>query len=165
MATEIARWSTSNQYGTYSYIISYDLLSQSIANNTSTIRVYGTISLPVYISWSRGSISVQGASFGLATYYSAGTYTIGYTDVTVYHDNAGNGSIYVSGSISTSYLMNGSCGGTVYLPQIARYSIIQSADNFNDEQNPKMTFTNPSNGYFGLKAKMEAGGNTEIISD
>ena len=164
MATEIARWSTSNQYGTYSYILSYDLLSQSIGSNTSTIRVYGTISLPVYISWSRGSISVQGTSFGLGTYYSAGTYTIGYTDVTVYHNNDGTGSIYVSGSISTSYLMNGSCGGTVYLPQIARYSIIQSATDFNDEGNPSMTFTNPSNGYFGLKAKMEAGGNTELIA-
>lgn len=122
MATNFASWSTSNQYGTYSYVLSYDLLSQSTANNTSTIRVYGTINLPVYVSWSRGSISINGVSFGLATYYSAGSYTIGYTDITVYHNNDGTGSIYVSGSISTSYLMNGSCGGTIYLPTIPRAS-------------------------------------------
>ena len=163
MATEIARWSTSNQYGTYSYILSYDLASQSIANNTSTIRVYGIISLPVYVSWSRGSISIQGTSFGLNSYYSAGEYLIGYTDITVYHNNDGTGSIYVSGSISTSYLMNGSCGGTVYLPQIARYSQMSTAPNFNDEENPTITFTNPSNGYFSLRAKIEAGGNTQLI--
>lgn len=164
MATEFARWSTSNQYGTYSYVLSYDLLSQSIANNTSTIRVYGTINLPVYISWSRGSININGVSFGLGTYYSAGSYTIGYTDITVYHDNAGNGSVYVSGSISTSYLMNGSCGGTIYLPQIARYSQMSTAPNFNDEENPTITFTNPSGGYFSLRAKIEAGGNTQLIT-
>lgn len=122
MATNFASWSTSNQYGTYYYTLSYDLLSQSTTNNTSTIRVYGTISLPVYISWSRGSIDINGVSFGLATYYSAGTYTIGYTDITVYHNNDGTGSVYVSGSISTSYLMNGSCGGTIYLPTIPRAS-------------------------------------------
>ena len=122
MATNFASWSTSNQYGTYSYVLSYDLLSQSTANNTSTIRVYGTINLPVYVSWSRGSITINNASFGLATYYSAGSYTIGYTDITVAHNNDGTGSTYVSGSISTSYLMNGSCGGTIYLPTIPRAS-------------------------------------------
>ena len=164
MATDFAWYSVSNSYGTYQYILSYDLLSQSIGSNTSTIRVYGRLQLPVYISWSRGSVDINGVSFGLGTYYSAGTHNIGSTDITVYHNNDGTGSVYVGGSISTSYLMNGSCGGTIYLPQIARYSIIQSADNFNDEGNPTMTFTNPSNGYFGLKAKMEAGGNTEIIS-
>lgn len=122
MATNFASWSTSNQYGTYSYVLSYDLLSQSTANNTSTIRVYGTINLPVYVSWSRGSILINGVSFGLASYYSAGSYTIGYTDITVNHNSDGTGSVYVGGSISTSYLMNGSCGGTIYLPTIPRAS-------------------------------------------
>ena len=163
MATDFAWYSVSNSYGTYHYILSYDLLSQSIGGNYSTIRVYGRIQLPVYISWSRGSASINGVSFGLGTYYSAGTHNIGSTDITVYHDNAGNGSVYVSGSISSSYLMNGSCGGTIYLPQIARYSQMSTAPNFNDEENPTITFTNPSGGYFSLRAKIEAGGNTQLI--
>ena len=164
MATDFAWYSVSNSYGTYYYILSYDLLSQSIGGNYSTIRVYGRLQLPVYSSWSRGSIDINGVSFGLGTYYSAGTHNIGSTDITVYHNNDGTGSVYVSGSISTSYLMNGSCGGTVYLPQIARYSVMSTAPNFNDEENPTITFTNPSNGYFSLRAKIEAGGNTQLIT-
>lgn len=163
MATEFARWSTSNKYGTYSYILTYDLLSQSIANNTSTIRVYGILQLPVYISWSRGTATVHTASFGLGTSYSAGNHQIGYTDVTFAHNNDGTGSVYIGGSISTSYLMNGSCGGTITVPNIPRYSTMSTAPNFNDEENPTITFTNPTNGYFSLRAKIEAGGNTQLI--
>ena len=156
MATEFANWSTSNQYGTYYFALQYDLLSQSVANNTSTIRVYAIISLPVYISWSRGTVTIQSTSFGLNSYYSAGTYQVGYTDITVNHNNDGTGSIYVSGSISTSYLMNGSCGGTIYLPQIARKANITSAPNFNDEENPTITYTNPAgNSVSSLQARIE----------
>ena len=164
MATDFAWYSTSNSYGTYYYILSYDLLSQSTANNTSTIRIYGRLSLPVYISWSRGSATVHTSSFGLNSYYSAGDHQIGYVDTTVAHNNDGTGSVYISGSISTSYLMNGSCGGTITLPTIARYSVMSSAPNFNDEENPTITFTNPTNGYYSLRAKMEAGGNTSLVT-
>ena len=156
MATEFANWSTSNQYGTYYFALQYDLLSQSVANNTSTIRVYAIISLPVYISWSRGTVTIQNTSFGLNSYYSAGTHQVGYTDITVNHNNDGTGSIYVSGSISTSYLMNGSCGGTIYLPQIARKANITSAPNFNDEESPTITYTNPAgNSVSSLQARIE----------
>lgn len=141
MATEFARWSTSNQYGTYSYILTYDLLSQSIANNTSTIRVYGIIQLPVYISWSRGTATVHTASFGLGKSYSAGNHQIGYTDVTIAHNNDGTGSVYIGGSISTSYLMNGSCGGTITLPTIARNAVTNSVTGSDIEGNFSVDYT------------------------
>ena len=153
MATDFAWYSVSNNYGTYYYILSYDLLSQSTANNTSTIRIYGRLSLPVYISWSRGSASVHTSTFGLSTYYSAGDHQIGYTDTTVAHNNDGTGSVYIGGSISTSYLMNGSCGGTITLPTIARVANVTSAQDFNDEGNPTITYTNP--GGFRLNARLE----------
>ena len=162
MATEFAWWSTSNSYGTYTYALSYDLLSQSTANNTSTIRVYGVLKLPVYISWSRGSASVHTSSFGLATYYGAGNHTIGSVDITVGHNSDGTGSVYVGGSISTSYLMNGSCGGTIYLPKINRYPTLNSGSNFTDRTNPVFNIT--AYGTYPLKVKLEAGGNTNLIT-
>ena len=41
-------------------------------------------------------------------------------DITVYHDSNGDASIYVGGSINTSFVMSGNCGGTIYLPKIDR---------------------------------------------
>ena len=141
MATDFASWSTSNSYGTYSYILSYDIVSQSTTSNTSTIRVYGRIELPVYISWSRGTASVHTSSFGLSTYYSAGSHQIGSVDVTVAHNNDGTGSVYIGGSISTSYLMNGSCGGTITLPTIARNAVTNSVTGSDIEGNFSVDYT------------------------
>ena len=147
MATEFAWWSTSNSYGTYTYALSYDLLSQSTTNNTSTIRVYGVLKLPVYISWSRGSATVHTSSFGLATYYGAGNHTIGSVDITVGHNNDGTGSVYVGGSINTSYLMNGSCGGTIYLPRIPRAATINSFTGTDINKAFRATYTTKGSGF------------------
>jgi microcystin-dependent protein len=54
--------------------------------------------------------------------------------------------------------------GTWTLDTIPRYCNITSAPDFNDEDNPTITFTNPSGGYFPLRAKMEAGGNSQLIT-
>lgn len=83
----------------------------------------------------------------------------------IYHNNDGSKSFsaYAEAGIYT-VAVNVSGSGSWWLPQIARYSVISSADNFNDEANPTMRFTNPSNGYFSLKAKIEAGGNAQLIT-
>lgn len=83
----------------------------------------------------------------------------------LYHDNAGNCyfEAYAEAGIYTN-AVNVSGSGGWSLDSIPRYSKISSADNFNDEGNPKITFTNPSNGYFSLRAKIEAGGNTQLIT-
>ena len=83
----------------------------------------------------------------------------------IYHNNDGSRSFGASVSAGIyAYAKNVSGSGSWSLDSIPRYSKISSADNFNDEGNPKITFTNPSNGYFSLKAKIEAGGNTQLIT-
>lgn len=82
----------------------------------------------------------------------------------IYHNNDGNRSF---GALAEAgiydYAVNVSGSGSWSLSQIARYSNIIDADNFNDEGNPNMTFSNPSGGYFALRCKMEVGGNTSFI--
>lgn len=82
----------------------------------------------------------------------------------IYHNSDGGRSFsaYAEAGIYT-IAVNVSGSGSWDLPRIARYSSITGADNFNDEGNPNMTFTNPSGGYFALRCKMEVGGNTQFI--
>ena len=127
--TEIARYTVTDSYGyNYSYVIGYDLLSQNVANNYSTIRLYAQLEAGGWISWTRGSAILYGNSFGLATSYSRGTVTLYQIDVNIYHENDGTKTIYIDGSISTTYLMNGSCGGYITLPTIARASSVGCSD-------------------------------------
>ena len=71
-----------------------------------------------------------------------------------YHNNDGTGSASYSASISSPWgLGTASLSGTLSLPTIARQAIVTSATNFNDEENPTITFTNPV-GY-RINAKVE----------
>ena len=82
----------------------------------------------------------------------------------IYHNSDGTRSFSASAEAGIYYVaVNVSGSGSWELPRIARYSVISSADNFNDEQNPSMSFTNPSGGYFSLRAKIEAGGDSRLI--
>ena len=144
------------------YQLAYDLLSQNTANNTSTVRLYGILNVTNnYVSWSRGTASVHTASTGIGTYYAKGSHTLITADFTFTHNSDGNFSIYIGASLSTTFV-SGSTGGTLTLPRILRYPLIKSADNFNDEANPKMTYT--SYNTFPIRCKIEAGGNTSLIT-
>lgn len=110
-------------YGSYyyAYILKWQLLGSDRINNYSTIRLQASIYVGAnYINWSNGSASIYGSSFGLATQYNKGETVVYTKDVNVYHDVNGNASIYVEGSINTTFLMNGSCGGTINIPKIDR---------------------------------------------
>ena len=105
----------------YAYILKWQLLSQDQINNRSTIRVQASIYVGANnISWSSGSASLYNTSFGLANTYYRGETVVNSQDITVYHDSNGDASIYVGGSINTSFVMSGNCGGTIYLPKIDR---------------------------------------------
>lgn len=143
MATTIG--SVGFSWGSYS--LAYDLLSQSTANNTSTVRLYGILTVTNnYVSWSRGSASVHTSGLqAIGTRYSRGTHTVITRDFTFTHDNNGNFSMGIGASLSTTY-QSGNCSGTLTLPRIARYAkITNSIGNFNDEQNPWFTYSNPAN--------------------
>ena len=103
----------------YAYILRWQLLSQDQINNRSTIRVQASIYVGTsYISWTRGSASLYNSSFDLSNTYYQGETIVNTQDITVQHDSNGNASIYIGGSINTTFVMSGNCGGTITLPQI-----------------------------------------------
>lgn len=143
------------------YQVGYDLLSQNQNTNTSVIRVYGVLNVTNnYISWSRGSAHVWNTTWGIETYYSKGSYTLVWEDVTVYHDNNGDASVWVGGSLDTTFV-SGSTGGTAYLPHINRWPVLNSGSNFTDETNPVYNIS--AYGAYALRVKLEAGGDTQLI--
>lgn len=150
-------------FDTYAnYQLAYDLLSQDTANNTSRVRLYGILNVTGYsIGWSSGSASVHTESQGIGTSYSRGSYTVIQRDFTFTHDSNGNFSQYISASINTSY-KSGSTGGTLTLPKINRYPILNSGSNFTDEENPVYNIT--AYNTFPIRVKLEAGGNTQLIT-
>lgn len=168
---------SSGSFNTSSYNVRYltfnwSIASQDIGNNRTVIN------------W-----SVVGAGGTTTSWYKAGNFKVVINESTVYETGQNdrislyNGTTVASGqatighnsdgtkSFSASveagiytYARNVSGSGSWSLTQIPRYSNISSADNFNDEQNPSITFTNPSGGYFSLRAKIEAGGNSQLIT-
>lgn len=102
------------------------------------------------ISW---NVNVNGVGYSgtIQSYDGRSTVTIASNSLTVGHDNNGDKQIGFSFSINDganrSYTP-GSCSssGSMWLSHINRWAIVTSANNFNDEQNPTMTFSNPA-GY------------------
>lgn len=139
------------------YQLAYDLLSQNVDGNYSTVRLYGILNVTNnYVSWSRGSASVHTSGLqGIGTYYSRGSYTVITQDFNFSHDAAGNFSAYIGASLSTTFT-SGDTGGTITLPSIPRQANVTSASDFNDEQNPTIKFNNT--GGFRINARLEFGG-------
>ena len=146
------------------YQVGYDLLGQNIAGNYSTVRFYGILNVTgTYVAWSRGTASVWGASAGLATRYNRGSYTVVTQDVNIGHDNQGNYSGTISGTLQTTMPGGtGTASGGFSLPSIPRQANVTGATDFTDEQNPRITFNNP--GGFRINARLEFGG-TNIRRD
>ena len=144
------------------YQVGYDLISQSVANNTSTVKFYGVLNVTGNsISWSWANASVWGASNGIGTYYGKGSHVVVSQQVTLYHDNNGNYSATLSGTLSSSY-KSGTASGTFSLPKIDRIAVVSAVSDFNDETNPTITFTNPAG--FTINAFMKVG-DTDIVVD
>lgn len=127
--------------------LSYDL-SQSQANNTSTIKYYlYMISMDGYSgSGATAKGYINGEQVG--TFTSIGVNTtkqIGTKSTTVTHNNDGTKSVSYSASVDTSWsLGDASLSGTLTLPKIKRLATVTSASNFTDEENPTLSFSNPA---------------------
>lgn len=146
------------------YQLQYDILSQSVANNTTTIRLYGVLNVTNnYISWSSGSASVHTASTGIGTYYGRGSHTLITADFTFTHNNDGTLTIVPGYSLNTTFV-SGSSTATITLPNIPRQANITSAPNFNDEDNPTIQYSNPlGNNANELKACISLTGITDDV--
>lgn len=156
---------------------SWSRTSYSIENNTSTISwslllistSSGAINSAPARAW---SVNVNGNAYSGTMSVNIGnntTKTLASGSTVIPHNNDGTKTFAYSFSqtfnitFSNSYIgtVNGSSTGP--LDSIPRYSVLTSATDFTDEGNPTLYFTNPSNGHFALRAKIEAGGNNKLI--
>ena len=148
MATTLKEANFSGTGGSHFKIrLSYDL-SQSMANNTSTVKYYlHMISMDGY-SGSGATCTgyINGSSVG--TFTSIGvnqTKQIGTKSVTVTHNADGTKSVNYSASVDTPWTLgDASLSGTLTLPTIKRQATITSAPNFTDVQNPTINYSNPA---------------------
>ena len=148
MATILKEANFNGKAGSHFKIrLSYDL-SQSQANNTSTIKYYlYMISMDGYSgSGTTSKGYINGSQVG--TFTSIGVNTtkeIGTKTVTITHNSDGTKSVSYSASVDTPWTLgDASLSGTLTLPTIKRLATISTAVDFNDEDNPTITFDNPA---------------------
>lgn len=65
---------------------------------------------------------------------------------TIIHNNDGNKSIYLEATAYNKWFgFNKKMSATVDLPKIDRLAVVNTTSDFNDEENPSLTFSNPGN--------------------
>lgn len=146
-------FTTSNQYILYD--IHVDEVSQSIANNTTTVRVkvLAWRTNQGYTTDGNGTcyVTVDGANYnfiwgygdGHAITYNSDTVLFDQT-ITIPHNADGKKTIYVSAYISHARFNSSSQGFNVALTDIPRQATLTSAPNFKDTDNPTISYNNPA---------------------
>lgn len=141
----------------------------NVATNTSSLTINIYFSADNNQTWFNGKTlycscagQTQSATVSLAR---GGSVSASFKFSNLAHNADGTQSVGWSWSCATGTSALGTIGdsGTQALTTIPRYSVITGGTDFNDEQNPTLYFTNPSGGYFPLRAKLEAGGNAQFI--
>lgn len=149
--------------------------SQSIANNTSNVSVQGR--LYNENSWWASSgtyynISTEGLTSGnvncnknSSNPWKTGEVILGTVTGDVKHDNVGKKTISAKARfVSSPWGWDGTASANVDLPTIPRQANIESAPNFNDEENPKITYKNPAgNNVTTLQACISLDGTSDDI--
>lgn len=162
-------FNTSGYSGRY-LTFTWNVASQSIANNQTTIN------------W-----TLKGAGGPTNTWYKSGNFQVVIDGAVVYSSatriNLYNGTVVASGSYTLTHdgagnksfsasaqagiytvAVNCSGSGSWALPQIPRQATLTSAPNFNDTQNPTITYSNPAgNSVTRLQACISLTGATDNI--
>lgn len=144
---------TRTGYGEMFGQIVWSSTSNGTAANTSTvtatIQVSRTSPYVTTGTWT-GNIKVGGTTKTFSVYHdvTSSWLTLQTVTTTVSHNADGTGSCYIYGTIQgpggTSMEYTSTTGSeTVTLDKIPRQATLTSAANFNDEENPKITYTNP----------------------
>lgn len=138
-----------------SYRLLWELVSQDKSENSSTIRLQAVITVTNnYISWDRGNARIYDDSFGLSRTYYRGDNVV--RDITrkIWHDANGKKTVYIDGSIDTTFMFNGTCGGNITLPDIPRNATCTSSpDLIVNGKNTKhdLYFNNPGNYWLRIE--------------
>ena len=155
--TEFAR--IGGSYNT-AFIGTYQVLGQDVAGNYTTFRLYGYF---YYGGGTQVSSQTSGGFYLDGTYIYGASYTfgpgfhlLGTKDITVGHNNDGSFPGRYVGISAQSWHMSGSTGGNIYAGNITRQAYVTGATDFNDEGNPRITFTNPAG--FRINARLEFAG-------
>lgn len=143
--TEFAK--VSGSYST-AYIGTYELLRQEGNSSVFKLRSYFYYGGGTQVNSSyNGGFYLDGTLVHSGSYSNVkpGYHLWGEKEITVNHNNDGSFPgryVEISGQ---SYHIKGNAGGYLSAPKINRQATITKANDFNDEQNPYMEFTNPAN--------------------
>ena len=144
-------FSTSNQYIKYQIVVTEN--STSITDNTSsvTVKVQAWRTNTGYETYGTGTCycTINGSSYSQSISSSQKITYNSYTTlfsktVTIPHNADGSKSIYVEAKISHARFSSDYHGFTVALANIPRQATLTAVQNFNDEQNPVITYSNPA---------------------
>lgn len=143
--TEFAR--ISGSYST-AYIGTYQVKSQNINNNTTTftLRGYFYYGGGSSVSSSNSTFKLDGTTIKTGSYnYDNGYHLLGTKTITITHNNDGSFPGKSIKIVGDSHHIDGSKSGSIKAPKINRLAIVTSGMDFNDEQNPTISFNNPAN--------------------
>ena len=172
----MASISANGSRGHHRFTLNVNETSTNINNNTSTVSFNFQISA-IQNGWDWNiktnpvsyRVTINGTNYNgtIVSYGGSGTVTLKSGSLTVGHNNDGSKNISFSFSVTDhpnkSYTPgNASASGSMNLTKIARYPVLNSGSNFTDEGNPTLKFTNY--GVFNVRVKLEAGGNTSLIT-
>lgn len=127
--------------------------SQSLADNKSNVTLTASVSW-TYGSYNKtsrsGYVIIDGKQYNFTSSFNtgqtnSGSQTIFTKTVDVAHNADGSKTVAYSGSFSTG-VSSGTitASGSKELTKIARQATITNAPNFNDEENPTITYSNPA---------------------
>lgn len=168
---------TSNTFNTDNTYIKYRIIvaenSYSVANNTSnvTVKVQAWRTNSGYETYGTGTCycTIDGTTYSQTISSSQKITYNSYTQLfskslTINHDANGSKALYVSSYISHSRFDSTSQGFTVNLTNIPRSATITNAPNFNDTQNPTITYSNSAgNSVTSLQACISLTGSNDDI--
>ena len=168
---------TSNTFNTDNTYIKYRIIvtenSYSVANNTSnvTVKVQAWRTNSGYETYGTGTcyVNIDGTTYSQSISSSQKITYNSYTQLfskslTINHNPDGTKALYVSSYISHSRFSSTSQGFTVNLTNIPRGATITNAPNFNDTQNPTITYSNSAgNSVTSLQACISLTGSNDDI--
>lgn len=142
---------TTSSHGTVGLVLSWTA-TQSLVNNTTTInwtlKSNGTMSSGYSVQAGPVTVKIAGTTVLNTTsrfsMYGGGSYRKTGT-ITVAHNQDGTKSVAMSVRAALyAFQVNCTASKTFTLDKISRYALLDTVENFNDEGNPTITYSNPA---------------------